>query len=260
MNNSHSKQQYTFPRTQRFGGTYKSYCQAGFYTLGTTLNNRSTGFGKGNKSDFTKMDKNKPGPDRYKVSSIFDKEQSKQKGIAFKLGRQEIAFRRMNEYTISPGPGHYEQDDSKQNRLYQYSMGKRTLNQQLISTALDNPGPGTYQVKGLNKSGKYFVSNFSNSKAPVFSNSQNGRFYDLYKPKNIPGPGYYEYESIKKQGVYYNSKLKSIQGGKFGHNSKQKENNIGIQYPGPGAYRILSEFGDVEFPPVFKNQNKFKKI
>ena len=49
---------------------------------------RSTGLGKGTKSDFTKGDKNKPGPDKYKTKSAFDLSNSKAKGISFKLGRE----------------------------------------------------------------------------------------------------------------------------------------------------------------------------
>lgn len=49
---------------------------------------RSTNLGYGNKSDFTKGDIQKPGPDRYNTVSIFDSSNPNIKGSTFSLGRE----------------------------------------------------------------------------------------------------------------------------------------------------------------------------
>ncbi|EGR30443.1 short chain dehydrogenase, putative [Ichthyophthirius multifiliis] len=268
LNKSPAKVQYTFSKTNRFQKTRLSYCQSAFYQLKSTLNQRATNLGLGRKSDFTKKDKDIPGPNQYLIKSSFDKQQSIQKGISFKLGREEISFRKMNEYTSVPGPGHYNQDDSKQKRLYHYSLGRNTqstcnifllkikicIQIELIPNYIvkfkDNPGPGTYYIQGMNKTGKYFISKYNTSRAAVFSPSTQNRFQFLYKGKQSPGPGQYEYEGLSKKGIYYNSKLRTTSGGKF---SQSYRDTIGIrvksEVPGPGSYRVVSEFGDTEFPP-----------
>lgn len=56
---------FSFTKQDRFAPSKKSYCKAPSYELKSTLNSRSAGLGYGDKSDFTKVDIDKPGPDRY---------------------------------------------------------------------------------------------------------------------------------------------------------------------------------------------------
>ncbi|KAL4454301.1 hypothetical protein ABPG74_012258 [Tetrahymena malaccensis] len=261
INSSHSKQQFSFPKQERFLNNKKSYCQSAAYELGSQLNKRSTGLGFGYKSDFTKGDLDKPGPDRYSVISIFEVENSKKKGFTFSLGREKIKFRQILPSKITPGPGQYEVDDSKKSRKYLYSMGQRTVYPFSISTSKSVPGPDAYDIEGMNKTGSYFVSKYSGSKASVFAPPTSTRFSYMNRNKYIPGPGAYSYETFTQIGKYHNSKLRSVAGGKF---SQEGRSNYvckdAILSPGPGAYRVLSEFGDTDFPPINGSPKMMNKL
>ncbi|EGR27961.1 hypothetical protein IMG5_185440 [Ichthyophthirius multifiliis] len=101
------------------------------------------------------------------------------------------------------------------------------------------PGPGTYEVKGLNKFGNYFVSKFQGSKTSVISPPLKSRYdqYHINKLNEIPGPGQYE-QYIKQQGHQFAQKFKSTFGGKF--SNEQRMFTIGSKFivPGPGSYNI----------------------
>lgn len=103
-----------------------------------------------------------------------------------------------------------------------------------ISSSKDIPGPATYEPIGMNRTGSYFLSKYSGSKASVFSPPTSTRFgyvtksrktfigfkrdsnsILIYLDKYIPGPGAYNCEAFTNEGRYYNSKLRSAAGGKF---------------------------------------------
>lgn len=55
-----------------------------------------------------------------------------------------------------------------------------------------NPGPGTYSSIGIDKEGKYSVSNLPNSKAQVWSPAKSKRFKEeLHSHLKNPPPGTY---------------------------------------------------------------------
>lgn len=95
-----------------------------------------------------------------------------------------------------PGPAHYE-FDNKQIGIdaLKYTMKPKI---QSIHDPLEqakrhgSPGPGTYKSIGIDKDGKYSVSNIPNSKASVWSPSKSKRFKDeLHSNLKNPPPGTY---------------------------------------------------------------------
>jgi len=146
----------------------------------------------------------------------------------------------------SPGPGAY--DVREKNKLtLSYSFRPRTEVEALTSPKFV-PGPGAYPVfTATSPTGRYPISKFNNSKAAMFSPSRSRRFYEL-KP-GFPGPGTYTpTASIRDDGSYFVSKFKSSMCRTFSKGIRKNNSLIsfGPAVPGPGSYRVPSEFGYYE--------------
>lgn len=98
------------------------------------------------------------------------------------------------------------------------------------------PAPCTYNVGGISKTGVYYNSKFSSSKAPLFSPSSNKSLRFI----KTPGPGTYD-----PPGDIGDFRLKSSSGFSFGgserktiHIRNKVCNYIIFLYldPGPGTY------------------------
>jgi hypothetical protein len=89
------------------------------------MGHRSAGFGYGNKSDFTKTDKYRPGPTNYEIDSCFERNINELKGVKFGYGREE-AYKMgpLGNVNKSPGPGTYEFKETKS--TLKFSLGDRT--------------------------------------------------------------------------------------------------------------------------------------
>jgi len=100
----------------------------------------------------------------------------------------------------------------------------------------------------LNKSGSNFSSKFKDHKAMVFTNSQD-RFRKAIS--GYPGPGNYNTRNVElnKEGRYSLSKMQNSKVRSFGSsarkslNERSQSNSQFILAPGPGNYRIPSDFG-----------------
>jgi hypothetical protein len=82
---------YTFSKANRFSKPKEGYCSTQFYEcqLENQFCLRSAGFGYGFKSDFTKSDKYRPGPQNYELPSCFERNKTEMKGVKFGYGREE---------------------------------------------------------------------------------------------------------------------------------------------------------------------------
>ncbi|EGR31633.1 hypothetical protein IMG5_105450 [Ichthyophthirius multifiliis] len=129
---------------------------------------------------------------------------------------------------------------------------------------LFSPGPGTYKVgNGLSQKsysigkktvcpGKYFISKYKSSSSMQFNPLSSKRFQHNKKDQ-YPGPGQYPIpQSIANDGKYIVSKYIS-NGCRFFPRSKRLPLPQGsLQNPGPGDYRIPSEFGYYETKRIVK--------
>jgi len=142
-----------------------------------------------------------------------------------------------------PGPGQYKYTKPFGSQALKYSLYGRQPDKGL-GTKSKIPGPGTYQLTELKPDGKYTISRFRNTTGIIWGSSKEKRF--SYKEKiNAPGPGKYEIRPlITGEGKIFNSKHKSNMGKTMG--CKFFDPSSKLKTPGPGSYRMFSEFGIYE--------------
>jgi len=145
----------------------------------------------------------------------------------------------------SPGPGAYNTREINKTNI-SYSFRPRTNTDGLISSA-KVPGPGTYLTIGtIDPKGRYNVSKFKNSGATIIAPSRSIRFASAKEAKE-PGPGAYDLKTgINTSGAYFVSKFKSNIARSFGHSMRKTASGGHLDIPGPGSYRLPSEFGHYE--------------
>eukprot|EP00828_Plagiopyla_frontata_P015215 TRINITY_DN1977_c0_g1_i2.p4 TRINITY_DN1977_c0_g1~~TRINITY_DN1977_c0_g1_i2.p4 ORF type:complete len:162 (-),score=20.31 TRINITY_DN1977_c0_g1_i2:81-566(-) len=152
-----------------------------------------------------------------------------------------------------PGPGAYE--NKSQLSRTSYSMRAKTLDTQSYSTSLKSPGPGTYNIEAtVNPKGRYTLSRFSNSGANIIAPPSSKRFGPRPYETIAPGPGMYNPKNdIEKGGEYVLSKYQSNLGKTMPHCYRKNPKLTNQETPGPGSYRLPSEFG------FYEDKNLHKK-
>ena len=105
------------------------------------------------------------------------------------------------------------------------------------------PGPGSYRPKvNINSLGVYFASNIPNSRAPrIAPPSDISRKIPVQT--RVPGPGSYNpKDGLSGDGSYFLSRIPSSQCRTFSRGSRSVSAQR-LQTPGPGSYRLPSDFG-----------------
>lgn len=237
-NNSKSKAQYSFAKSERF---LKPKSSSGvFYDIPASFDKRTTSFGYGKKYDFTTAVEKTPDPGAYKTV----KELGKDKGFSFGLSRDVCKSYIEGHFKADacvPGPGTYSILPKFSNEGRKISMQGKTTEVKHHSIV---PGPGAYNQSWDRSTGKYVHSTAKNLEVHVFSPKSSLRFP---KEKSEKFPDSCSYTVDK--GFLNNGKLlstyKSSGSIKFG--ITEREFNYGIKNtPGPGTYRLPSEFGYYE--------------
>lgn len=180
LNNSISKQRWTFSRAERFPKIKSGGDSYTIYNLPSMKTTRYTTMGRGNKSDFTKNDKSVTAM-FYNTARDFDPKNVHGPCFSFGEGRDkyEHVYCETNK-TIDrevPGPGKY-------NYLVPFGKGSRAFSIKgryekgsggyIVS---DAPGPGTYPITlKINDKGKYFSSRMRNVSSCSFGASKTQRF------------------------------------------------------------------------------------
>jgi len=207
-NNSTSKAQYSFQKAKRF--SEKVSTTEKFYDIPATTSKRTTSFGYGGKYDFTSGKEKTPGPGTYNTS-----DKANNPGFSFGLSRENckgfVQGASRSDPNI-PGPGSYSFTPKFSNEGRKISLtgrGKESGPKESV------PGPGAYDSKVSNSPGRYVVSNIKN----------------LDK-------GFIDFNKIL-------STCKSSGSIKFGFTGREFDYGI-KNTPGPGSYRIPSEFGYYE--------------
>eukprot|EP00331_Platyophrya_macrostoma_P023037 CAMPEP_0176442832 /NCGR_PEP_ID=MMETSP0127-20121128/22054_1 /TAXON_ID=938130 /ORGANISM="Platyophrya macrostoma, Strain WH" /LENGTH=276 /DNA_ID=CAMNT_0017827929 /DNA_START=23 /DNA_END=850 /DNA_ORIENTATION=+ len=246
LNNSTAKAQYSFPKAKR-DDLVATNANSLFYDLPPVRSARAAGIGYGHKYDFTKGQQKSPAPNAYEPKGTLD-DMRKKKGFTFGLSREAMAVTggMMAGDRMSPGPGAYNIRGLNQKNIA-YSFRSKTTQDLLVSNR-HVPGPGAYHPPGeISKDGKYFVSKFKNTGAIANMTSQRGGLVDT---KNVPGPGAYNPKiSLSLNGQYFITGFKSSLARSFGQASLKGSGSTfgtGNNVPGPGSYRLPSEFGYYE--------------
>ena len=231
IDNSPSKQKYSFPKAERFP-KISIYGAMSFYNLPSVRTKRSTTLGYGSRYNFVPKDsENIPACYNYRYG-VESKQPSSPK-YSFGLGRDYIKDN-FEDKSI-PGPGkYYSSLKSIGKEGPKYSM-KGKYNNSLYGSC-DSPGPAAYDPHTkMTSKGVFGIAGYKNVKSYDFSKGGD-RFN--YKIERTPGPS--EYKNNKSMfGNIYDSRFKSTHGIQmsFKHEIKDKEN-----YPGPGAYERYGDF------------------
>ena len=186
-NASPTKFMYSFSRAERFPPINKRGKSDTFYTLPSMKMNRSTGFGYGNKSDFTQNKNSRT--EFISIKRDFDK--GNQRGLKYSFGLGRDSFTKAycpgykNIDKNVPGPGKYNVIKELGADAPKYTLHTICGERGWINRHMNNPGPGTYQpVVRINSQGRYPVSNISNIKVNNFGLSHSDR-WSHYKSKYL---------------------------------------------------------------------------
>ena len=182
INQSTSKQMYSFSRAARFPPLKtKGYCDT-FYTLPSVTMTRYASLGKGTKFDFTRTSRG-ANPNFYSVKRDFDPDNLRGPKFSFGICREKYAkvyyeTNKMLDKNI-PGPGKYNYLKSFGSDAPKFTMRERfhTSEGKSRGRLYDNPGPGQYPpVVNINEKGKYPVSKFKNITLADFGGYKSKRF------------------------------------------------------------------------------------
>ena len=233
INNSSSKAMYSFPTARRFPKEEEDYSTF-FFEKPSTLNQRKAFIGYGNRSTILLNRSGKTDMYYDLPPSINAYAKDGCPKYTFGFSRAVCRVPVSLDQRKTPGPSSYFPYEKFGKNGAKYSMSFRYK----YKKELDNfPGPGSYEIHGLNKQGKYINSNYKNLQIPKFGKSKRFIDYDF----NIPGPGAYNQENLTKgNGIIFNSKFGNSIGRTMGKKLKKIKNKFVT--PGPGAYEVFSEF------------------
>ena len=237
LNNSPSKQMYSFSKSERFPPLLKSSSNS-YYNIPPIRDKRSCSFGYGNKIDFSKDSKDKSKV-YYNIKSTFTQKNGSPH-YSFGIGRDLIYNINNNKKNI-PGPGQYSILKPFGSNGKKFSIYSKILNKHLNNY----PGPGKYKnILGISTKGIYPISDMRNIHSMFFGKNPNDRFSyrNLLHDVNVPGPGNYNQKSLF--GKVFNSRYKSNNAYTFSHKIKYIDSRE--NYPGPGSYNNFSEFSTYE--------------
>ena len=253
LNTSSSKQMYSFPKARRFPKMRKC-SSTGYYDIPSSLSKRHTSFGFGTKVDFTSAAK-RNNATFHDNRSDFDPKNPHGPKYSFSNGREKYGKVYLDSVKMFdkdvPGPGKYYYLKPFGSDCPKYSMKGRNENP-VTRKGEFNPGPGPNlysNVYTMNVNGKYPVSNVRNVNS-IRMNYDKTKRSDYIINKN-PGPGAYEKKTLLGRIIdskYMSNEPKSILG-------KHKIIDTRSNYPGPGSYKIPSDFGQYES----KDADKYPK-
>ena len=244
INDSVSKQMYSFPKAERFPKLSKNNGRTDqYYSLPNIHSIRYTTLGYGQRSDFTASQKG-INSKFYGNYSDFDPLHPHGPKFSFANGREKyekvfIEGSIPNDKNV-PGPGKYFLPKPFGYDGIKFSMKGRNEevknNKNIKKTEF--PGPGEYPITvKINEKGKYAVSNITNISSLKFGDKDKKRF--VYNISKFPGPGKYELKPLF--GKIFDSRYRSNSGITIGGRYKNIDSRS--NYPGPGSYRLPSDFG-----------------
>jgi Sperm-tail PG-rich repeat len=239
-NNSTAKAQYSFPKSQRFNKP--SNTSEVFYDLPTTFSKRTTSFGYGKKYDFTSDKEKTPDPGAYNI----DQNLVAKKPFSFGISRDSYKSFIQGHFKADPsvpGPGTYTIAPKFSNEGRKISMASKRKD---IVPKFSIPGPGTYDQSWYKSPGRYVISTAKNLEVHTFSPKSSQRFPKESK-KEAPEPGTYNVDKGFLNNTKILSTVKSSGSIKFGITERQFVYDL-KKTPGPGSYRLPSEFGYYETP------------
>lgn len=255
LNTSPSKQLFSFAKSKRFIDPSSKINQNVAYDLPSTKSRRSASFGYGKRYNFGRNNGSPP-PTSYNSHSQFKKTPNT-KAYSFGIAREaysKVYLKGHKGPEMSrdiPGPGSYNSEmwNSVGKTGKSYTLRPRTGNVGIRVGSKGIPGPGSYEFKNsISSKGTQFLSKFKSSGATTFNPPTSKRFKDINK-KGQPGPAEYQAKfTISNTGGQFLSKIPTPAGRTFYHFNRDtlKIPTSARNTPGPGYYRLPSDFGYYE--------------
>lgn len=236
LNDSSTKQAYSFCRAARFKNNIKKDLYYHFYDLPEIKSNRSTTLGYGKKGILISKLMGCGSNQLYAAPNYFDPKKHNAPMYSFGVSRPKPSKR----YDNTPGPIY--DVSTKIGKGPGCVFGTSGLKKKKINRCASEPGPGAYYNEKNYKIGNNYNSKLINSANIVIGKEK--RFRKNNKDKT-PGPGAYDIPGlINETGIInFNSKFTSVParsfiGKKFGNYKIKKVDPI----PGPGQYNFFSIF------------------
>ncbi|CAK61738.1 unnamed protein product (macronuclear) [Paramecium tetraurelia] len=219
LNNSRSKQLYSFSKSPRFNYKEKRDNSPSFYTIKTDLisPHKGVSFGSGSKVDFSKLGTKTPGPGHYQIKQSKTTQESNLKKHTMGVGR--IQTKQKSEV---PPVGLYQVTQS----LVQVNKAPHFGLKLLPKNETCAPGPGKYDIQ-VKEHSKSFVAGFGSGRSGQTIEDTPGPLE--YRPRTEMSP------------KYANSNWSNCQVTKF--SKVQRFGSNATITPGPGKYQIAGEFG-----------------
>ena len=267
-NTSTAKQMYTFSKAARFPPDKTFGHSQEFYDLPSTLSKRYTKMGYGNKSDFTLTDKNYKA-ELYDKGSDFNPQKPYGPKYSFPNGREKYGKVYLDSVKLFdkdvPGPGKYNYLKPFGSNAPKYTFRGRNegAEKKKNENAKDDKGDNENKEQNdknekpyitnnplqINVQGKYPLSSVRNVNSMRMGNDKTKRS-DYIINKN-PGPADYTIKPLL--GRIFESPYRSSEGVSI--LSRYKVIDSRSNYPGPGSYRLPSDFGQYES----KDADKYPK-
>lgn len=114
------------------------------------------------------------------------------------------------------------------------------------------PGPGTYKTDIEKSPGKTVLSTFRSSPNTIFSDPKFARFRKE-KNEGVPGPGQYFKNQEFTMSDHLSSTYKYQGPRSFAKSTRDTFYKKNVDTPGPGSYRMPSEFGYYESKSIIRN-------
>ena len=152
----------------------------------------------------------------------------------------------------NPGPGNYESASQRSKISYSLSGKIKFEDKEQMGV----PGPGQYPVTfAISQSGKYFSAKHKNSCVRDF-----GRVLGRCNTaeNKLPGPGAYDtaaHQDISPMGRYCLSRSSNCLTRSFGSSQQRGDVTLNKSTPGPGNYRLPSEFGHYVAKKAVEKEN-----
>ena len=234
LNNSSTKQAYSFGRAARFKQNEKKDNYYHFYDLPEIKCNRSTTLGYGKKST-TSVLIGCGSNQLYAAPSYFDPKYHNAPVYSFGVSRPKPS-----RIDNTPGPIYNVTKEMGNGPGFVFGTSGLNNNKRLMRSS-SVPGPGAYYNEENHKIGVNYNSKLINSANIIIGKAK--RFLIKEKDKT-PGPGAYDIPGlINDTGIInFNSKFVSIPARSFigrKDSYKIKKGNTG---PGPGQYNYFSIF------------------
>lgn len=279
-NTSSAKFLFSFPKTKRFGDLGRNKSLDKFYSLPDSKSHRSTSFGFGKKYDFTANQRDTPGPNHYALPSFLKRGHQKKAGCSMAPGRNSIKFNSffINGGLDTPGPTAYCPERKRCTQIGPTLKSRHNMLSSLEKNRQEEPGPGFYNPRSLlNGTGFHVNSKYRSFLPPALYKSPARQELPRSRKRQALSlnASFKSSDSENNNDSFYNtdylidhqksilSNKRSVRAVKIRRpDSRAQKKLLKSDSPGPGEYRLPSDFGHylARSAMGYKNRLNFSQL